>query len=160
MKWEWMNAAWTALNNKIIGRSSLASAVQKRLILVAEGDRALRRDLRDVLRDQRYRTIEACDGAHAVRIGARCHRPIHLLMTAVRLPDLMGWELGELLRLDHPAVDVVYIAHDREEWWRLGRKSFKSLILQVPFRRESVLEVVRRGLHADLKLNSRLRLVG
>jgi hypothetical protein len=95
-----------------------------------------------------------------VRIGARCQRQIHLLMTGVRLPDLIGWELPELLRLDHPAVAVVYIAHDREEWWRLGSKKLKSVLLQVPFRPEAVLKVVRQGLNAHRELNSQLRLVG
>jgi hypothetical protein len=92
--------------------------------------------------------------------GARCHRQIHLLMTAFRLPDLIGWELGELLRLDHPSVAVVYIAHDREEWWRLCSKKLKSALLQVPFRPESVLEVVRQGLRAHWQLNLTLRLAG
>ena len=106
-----------------------------------------------VLRDQHYLTIAACDGAEAVRIGARCQRQIHLLMTDVRLPDL-GWELAELLRLDHPAVAVAYVAHDREEWWRLGSKKLKSLLLQVSFRPEAVLKVVRQGLNAHRELDS------
>jgi len=76
------------------------------------------------------------------------------------LPDLIGWELAELLRLDHPALAVVYIAHDREEWWRLGSKKWKSVFLQVPFRPEAVLKVVRQGLNAHREVNSQLRLVG
>jgi DNA-binding response OmpR family regulator len=81
-----------------------------------------------------------------VRIGARCRRQIHLLMTAFRLPDLIGWELAELLRFDHPGVAVVYIAHDREDWRRFGRKNLKCILLQVPFRPEAALEVVRQEL--------------
>ena len=138
-------AAWTALNNTI-RRLSRTSGVQKELILVAESNQVLRRHLVDALRNQHYRTLEASDGADAVRIGARCRRQIHLLMTAVRLPDLIGWELEELLRLDHPAIDVVYIAHDREDCQRFGRKCFKRILLQVPFRPEAVLEVVRERL--------------
>jgi len=99
-------AAWNALNNTIRERWSRDFAGQKELILIAESNQVLRRNLVDVLRDQRYRMIEACDGAEAVRRGARCRRQIHLLMTGVRLPDLIGWELAELLRLDHPAVAV------------------------------------------------------
>ena len=160
MKWEGMNAAWTALNNTIRGHWSRAFVGQKSLILIAESNQALRRNLVDVLRGQHYRTIEACDGAEAVRFSARCCRQIHLLMTSVRLPDLLGWELAELLRLDHPAAAIVYMAHRREDWWRLGSKRFRSVLLKVPFRPEAVLEAVRRALHADLELNSRLRLVG
>jgi CheY-like chemotaxis protein len=160
MKWDGMIAAWTALNSTIGEHWSRAFAAPKALILIAESNQALRRNLVDVLRDQHYRTIEACDGAEAVRFSARCCRQIHLLMTSVRLPDLLGWELGELLRLDHPAAAIVYIAYNREDWWRLGSKKLKSVLLQVPFRPEAVLEVVRQALHADLELNSRLRLVG
>ncbi|HYK63183.1 MAG TPA: response regulator [Bryobacteraceae bacterium] len=150
--------AWNALNNTIKGYWSRAFAGQKDVILVAEGDPALRKDLMDVLRHQHYRTIEACDGTEAVRMGAR--RQIDLLMTGLRLQDLVGWELVELLRLDHPTLAVVYIASNYEDWWRLGRKKFKSALLQVPFRPETVLEVVRRGLDTHRELNSRLRLVG
>jgi len=148
--------AWNALNNTIRGYWSRAFG-QKEVILVAEGDPAMRKDLVDVLRHQHYRTMEACDGTEAVRKGAR--RQIDLLMTGLRLPDLVGWELTELLRLDHPALAVVYIASNHEDWWRLGRKKFKSALLKVPFRPETVLEVVRRGLDTHRELNSRLRLV-
>ena len=147
---------WNALNNTVRGYWSRAFG-QKEVILVAEGDPAMRKDLVDVLRHQHYRTMEACDGTEAVRKGAR--RQIDLLMTGLRLPDLVGWELVELLRLDHPALAVVYIASNHEDWWRLGRRKFKSALLQVPFRPETVLEVVRRGLDTHRELNSRLRLV-
>jgi DNA-binding NtrC family response regulator len=160
MKWHSMIAAWTTLYDMIRGRWSRGSSAQKELILVAESNPALRRSLVDVLRDQHYLTIAACDGAEAVRIGARCKRQIHLLMTGARLPDLIGSELAELLRLDHPGVAVVYIAHDREEWWRLGNKKLKSVFLQVPFRPEAVLKVVRQGLNAHRELHSQLSLVG
>ena len=159
-KWDSMIAAWTALNDMIRGHWSRGSAARKELILVAESNQALRRSLVDILRDQHYLTIAAGDGAEAVRIGARCQRQIHLLLTGVRLPDLIGWELAELLRLDHPAVAVVYIAHDREEWWRLGSKKLKSVLLLVPFRPEAVLIVVRQRLNAHREVNSQLRLVG
>ena len=144
MMYEGIIAAWTALN--AIRHPSRTFTVQKEHILVAESNQVLRRHLVGVLRDQHYRTIEACDGAGAVCIVARCNCQIHLLMTAVRLPDLIGWELAELLRLDHPSVAVVYIAHDREDWRRFGRKNLKCILLQVPFRPEAVLEVVRQGL--------------
>src|SRR5215471_16560852 len=106
-KWDSMIAAWTALNDLVRGHWSRGCAAQKELILVAESNQALRRSLVDVLRDQHYLTITACDGAEAVRIGARCQRQIDLLVTGTRLPDLIGWELAELLRLDHPGVAVV-----------------------------------------------------
>src|SRR5215469_7456649 len=131
-KWDSMIAAWTALNDMIRGHWSRGSPAQQEPILVAESNQALRRSLVDVLRDQHYLTIAACDGAEAVHIGARCRRQIHLLMTGVRLPDLIGWELAELLRLDHPGVAVVYIAHNREEWWRLGNKKIEVHALTSP----------------------------
>jgi hypothetical protein len=82
MMYEGIIAAWTALNNTI-RRRGRAFTVQKEHILVAESNQVLRRHLVDVLRDGHYRTIEACDGAEAVRIGTRCRRQIHLLMTVV-----------------------------------------------------------------------------
>jgi CheY-like chemotaxis protein len=152
-------AAWTKLDNTIREYCSRAFAGPKELILVAESNQALRKGLMNVLREQHYRTIEACDGAEAVRIGVRC-RQIHLLVTGLRLPDLIGWELEELLRLDHPALAVVYVGHNLEDWRRLSSKRFKSRFLQVPFPPEAALEVVRWGLHTHRELDSRLRLLG
>ena len=155
MTWEGIIAAWAALNNRI-RHWSRAFGVQKELILVAESDRVLRRGLVRVLSEKHYRTIEASDAADAVRFSARCHRQIHLLMTAARLPDLIGWELVELIRLDQPAVPVVFIAHDLEDWRRFWRKNLTCvLFLQVPFRPEGVLQIVRQGLDgsADARRN-------
>src|SRR5215831_8275785 len=44
--------------------------------------------------------------------------------------------------------------------WRLGSKKLTSILLQVLFRPEAALKVVRQGLNAHRELNSQLRLVG
>jgi CheY-like chemotaxis protein len=142
------------------GHWSRGSAAQKELILVAESNQALRRNLVDVLGDQHYLTIAACDGAEAAHNGAHCERQIHLLMTGVRLPDLIGWELAEFLRLDHPGVAVVYIAHDRRRVVASWQQEIEVRPLTSPVQPRSRAESSAPGLNAHRELNSQLSLVG
>jgi two-component system, cell cycle sensor histidine kinase and response regulator CckA len=154
-------AAWTSLKATIRKLWSGPGAPHEQVILVAESNRVLRRLLISVLRAQDYRTIEARNGGEAVRIGARYRHDIHLLVTDVRLPDLIGWELGELIRLDHPALRVVcmgYNAADRRR--QLGRTISRFVLLQTPFRREPVINAVRQELNEQTRLSrSGLKLV-
>jgi CheY-like chemotaxis protein len=154
-------AAWTSLSATIRKLWRGPWAPHEQVILVAESNKGLRRLLIGVLRAQHYRTIEAHNGGEAVRIGARYRHDIHLLVTDVRLPDLIGWELGELIRLDHPALRVVcmgYNAADRRR--QLDRRSSRFVLLQTPFRREPFIHAVRQELSEQTRLSkSGLKLV-
>lgn len=154
-------AAWTSLRATIRKLWRGLRAPHEQVILVAENNKVLRKLLIGVLRGQHYRTIEARNGGEAVRIGARYRHDIHLLVTDVRLPDLIGWELGELIRLDHPALRVVcmgYNAADRRR--QLGRSISRFVLLQTPFRREPVIHAVRQELIEQARLSrSGLKLV-
>lgn len=120
------------------------------VVLVAESDSALRRQLVDALRRD-YRTLEAATGAQAVRLGAQHLDPIALLLTEVRLPDLFGWELVELLRMDYPALAVLYVAAREEERNRpLTRRIPRPIVLPKPFRSEFLLQAARNELASHL----------
>ena len=131
------------------------------LVLVVESDKALRKELVCVLLEQHYRTIQASDGAEAVRIGAHCSQKIHLLITAARLPDLTGRELGELLRLDHPDLQVICIAHTLDDWrWRADRRISWLASVETQFGFESLLRAARQRLQTPRQINPALRLAG
>lgn len=148
-------AAWTSLRATIRKLWGGSRALHEQVILVAESDKALRRSLIGVLHAQHYRTIEARDGGEAVRIGARYRHDIHLLVTDVRLPDLSGWELGELIRLDHPAVRIICLGHNVADRRRsLGRRISTFVLLQTPFRHEPIIRAVERELSEQARLSS------
>jgi DNA-binding NtrC family response regulator len=131
------------------------------LILVVESDKALRKELVCALREQHYRTIEASAGAEAVRIGVRCGQKIHLLVTAAILPDLIGRELGELLRLDHPYLQVICFGHTLDYYrWRADRRISWLAFVETGFGFKSLLRAVRQRLQTPRQLNPALRLAG
>jgi CheY-like chemotaxis protein len=153
-------AAWTALRETAWQRWTPKPG-GKKVVLVAENNRSLRKLLTEILRDQGHYMIEAGDGAEAVRIGARFRDEIHQLITAVRLPDLIGWELSELLMLDYPALDVVYIARNPDDckWLSRARNVSKFIHLPNPLTRESVRRALRRYHLARPQFVRALRLV-
>jgi CheY-like chemotaxis protein len=152
--------AWTRLKESV-GQRWTRKPPRKKVVLVVENNRPLRKLLAEALRDQRHYTIEAGDGAEAVRIGARCRDEIHQLITAVRLPDLIGWELVELLRLDYPALDVVYIARNTDDckWLSRAHKVSRFIRLPNPLTRESLRRALLRYDLARPQFVSALRLV-
>jgi PAS domain S-box-containing protein len=77
-------------------------------VLVVEDDGAVRRLIRDVLREARYHVIDARDGDDAVS-RARLHpTTVQLLIADVVMPGLTGQELA--IRLQHifPEIRVLY----------------------------------------------------
>ncbi len=146
-------AAWTSLRATIGKLWKGPWAAHEQVILVAESNKGLRKLLIGVLRAQHYRTIEAHNGGEAVRIGARYRHDIHLLVTNVRLPDLIGWELGELIRLDHPALRVLYMGHNAADRKRqLDRRISRFVFLQTPFSGEAFIHAVRQELSEQTRL--------
>jgi DNA-binding response OmpR family regulator len=148
-------AGWTSLKATIRKLSGGPRALQEKVILVAESDKILRNLLVSVLHAQHYQTIEARDGGEAVRISARYRHDIHLLVTDVRLPDLIGWELGELVRLDHPAVGIICLGHNVADRRRSpSRRISTFVLLQTPFRHEPVIRAVQWELNRQARLSS------
>jgi two-component system cell cycle sensor histidine kinase/response regulator CckA len=93
----------------------LAQALRSRFysrtdtILIAEPDRILRRLAVRTL-SPKYRIVQSGSPEEAVRIAARHETELDLLLTEARFPNMDGWELTELLRLDYPHLKVVYLS--------------------------------------------------
>ncbi|MGH9662911.1 MAG: hybrid sensor histidine kinase/response regulator, partial [Bryobacteraceae bacterium] len=77
-------------------------------ILVAEDEDALRAFLVSVLRKLGYRTLEASNGVHALKVAAAWEQPIQLLVTDVVMPEMGGLELAERLAATRPDTRVLY----------------------------------------------------
>ena len=79
-------------------------------------------------------------------MAALHQKDIDLLVTEVRLPQLFGWELLELLALDYPKLRVVYVSNSIEPEIRSRTRREKVLMLEQPFRGTSVRQAVRDAL--------------
>jgi len=119
--------------------------LRRSTILVVEPDPVTRQLLSRSLRPA-YRILQAASAEEAVRIVAQHRSNIDVLLTEVRLPQLLGWELLELLALDYPKLKVVYVSKsiDPEIRWHVRRQ--KVLVLDQPFQSSRLRQVVREEL--------------
>ena len=71
-------------------------ALEGRLVLIADDDRAIIRKVREGLGEQRYRFVEAYDGTQALT-ALRTHKP-DLLVMDVEMPGLGGVEVCRIVK--------------------------------------------------------------
>jgi signal transduction histidine kinase len=77
-------------------------------VLVVEDAASVRMVARQVLERYGYAVLEAPNGDTALRLAAKHHGPIHLLLTDVIMPGLSGRQLAEQLAELRPDMKVLY----------------------------------------------------
>ncbi len=77
-------------------------------VLVVEDEASVRMVARQVLERYGYAVLEAPNGDTALRLAAKHHGPIHLLLTDVVMPGLSGRQLAEQLVQLRPDMKVLY----------------------------------------------------
>ena len=77
-------------------------------VLVVEDAASVRMVTRQVLERYGYAVLEAPNGETALRLAAKHHGPIHLLLTDVVMPGLSGRQLAEQLVHLRPDMKVLY----------------------------------------------------
>ncbi len=85
-------------------------------ILVVDDEPAVRTLVSRVLRKHGFRTMEAGEGEEALRmIEQSPPRSIDLVLTDIMMPHMSGSELAERLRIQHPAMKVLFTSGYLEE---------------------------------------------
>src|SRR5438445_1650270 len=79
-------------------------------VLVVEDAAAVRMVTRQVLERYGYTVLEAPNGETALRLAAKHHGPIQLLLTDVVMPGLSGRQLAEQLSRLRPVMKVLYVS--------------------------------------------------
>src|SRR3989449_4023722 len=77
-------------------------------VLVVEDAPSVRMVTRQVLERFGYVVLEAPDGETALRLAAKHHGPIHLLLTDVVMPGLSGRQLAEQLAQLRPDIKTLF----------------------------------------------------
>lgn len=76
-------------------------------ILVVDGDDLVRRSLRELLTEEGYVVLTACNGREALeRLN---QRSVDLVLSEVRLPDLSGLDVLDRIRANWPHVAVILL---------------------------------------------------
>jgi len=79
-------------------------------VLVVEDAASVRMVTRQVLERYGYTVLEAPNGETALRLAAKHHGPIQLLLTDVVMPGLSGRQLAEQLSRLRPEMKVLYVS--------------------------------------------------
>ena len=109
-------------------------------ILILDDEEVVRKVLRAMI-EQGYRTLEASEGAEALRLlGARPD----LILVDLTMPGMSGIEFVEALRTqaEMPAPFIILTGTDREEIEKLSEALGASSFLQKPFSRDELLEKI------------------
>src|SRR6185369_13256030 len=95
------------------GRSHPAEAgplASGETVLLVEDEEAMREVARRILQRSGYRVLVAADGEQALQIAVGHHEPIDLLITDVVMPQMLGKEVADRVRLAHPEARVLYMS--------------------------------------------------
>lgn len=117
-------------------------------ILIVDDDDAARSVLRELLRDSRFRLIEASGGREGVCL-ARTRKPAAVLMDLL-MPDLNGLEAVRLLRSDAATRDLPIVIHTAQVLTAAECESFASLSAPVVLKDYTDGQVVLRRIREAL----------
>jgi len=81
---------------------------RKRTVLVVDDEAGIREFVDRALRQAGYQTAVASDGPEALDVAERLGS-FDLLVTDLRMPQMMGDELARRMRLRDPAIKVLYL---------------------------------------------------
>ncbi|HWE29438.1 MAG TPA: PAS domain S-box protein [Polyangia bacterium] len=79
-------------------------------VLLVEDDGDVREFVRDVLRAHGYDVLAAVDGTQALTLIEQHAGPIHLVVTDVIMPRMMGSEVAARITALRPSIKVLYIS--------------------------------------------------
>jgi len=119
-------------------------------VLVVEDAASVRMVTRQVLERFGYVVLEAPNGDTALRLAAKHHGPIHLLLTDVIMPGLSGRQLAEQLAELRPDMKVLYASgYADQAIVHHGILDSGIAYLQKPFTPETLARRVRQVLDSS-----------
>jgi CheY-like chemotaxis protein len=118
-------------------------------VLIVDDDRGIRESLAEVLKDEGYGVIEACDGYEALEHLRSGLSPCVILLDLM-MPNMDGWQFhAELRRNDALArIPVVVLSADSDAHKKASSMSATEG-LPKPLRVEQLLDAVGRNCTCD-----------
>ncbi len=113
-------------------------------VLVAEDETAVRKLVCEVLKNNGYTVLAACDGTEALQLAESHRDGIHLLCTDLSMPGMSGGELARRLLVTRSGLRILYMSgYTSEGVEDQGPSRPPGVFLQKPFRPSALLQEVR-----------------
>lgn len=80
------------------------------VVLVVDDEEHVRAPISRMLRHLGHFVLEASNGENALHVMQDYHSPVHLVVSDVRMPEMDGIELVEMLRSWYPKIRVLMIS--------------------------------------------------
>ena len=109
-------------------------------VLVVEDEAALREVTRRIFSRNGYKVITAASGPEALGIARSHPGDIHLLVTDVVMPQMLGKEVAESMRLIKPGIEVIFMSgYARPVLASQGRLDPGVALVEKPFSEAALL---------------------
>jgi PAS domain S-box-containing protein len=113
-------------------------------VLVVEDEDALREVTRRILTRNGYRVLTAASGPEAIKIAEHSTEDIHLLLTDVIMPHMLGKELAIRVAESRPAMRVLYMSgYAQPVLASQGTLDPGVTLVEKPFSEHTLLDRVR-----------------
>jgi signal transduction histidine kinase/CheY-like chemotaxis protein len=121
-------------------------------VLIVEDEEALREVTRRIFTRNGYTVITAANGPEALRIAGGHPGEIHLLVTDVVMPHMLGKEVAEKMRLIKPEIEVVFMSgYARPVLASQGRLEPGVALVGKPFSEADLLAVAGQVLNGHFQ---------
>jgi PAS domain S-box-containing protein len=121
-------------------------------VLVVEDEEALREVTRRIFSRNGYHVITAANGPEALGIATGHPGEIHLLVTDVVMPHMLGKEVAEKMRLIKPEIEVIFMSgYARPVLASQGRLDPGVALVEKPFSEADLLAMAGQVLNGHFK---------
>ena len=119
-------------------------------ILLVDDEEPVRTMLASAIQARGYTVLEAEDAQAALALSSSNSQPIHLLITDVLMPGMNGPAMAEKMRVQHPALKVIFISGFTDEaLCSDAAQGPKAVLLQKPFSPDALLAQIRYSLDRE-----------
>ena len=113
-------------------------------ILVVEDEDKLRDLIKEIMEEHGYKILLANDGEDALSVVGSYRETIHLLLTDIVMPKMNGKELADILSVQRPAMQILFMSGYTEETIMHHGILDKGInFINKPFSSESLLMKIR-----------------
>jgi signal transduction histidine kinase/CheY-like chemotaxis protein len=121
-------------------------------VLVVEDEEALREVTRRIFTRNGYQVITAANGPEALGIAGSHRGEIHLLVTDVVMPHMLGKEVAEKMRLIKPEIEVLFMSgYARPVLASQGRLDPGMALVEKPFSEADLLATAGQVLNGHFQ---------